>query len=191
MKGFIPVVAVCVAFGFAAVGGMASSTTGTVTFAVTTKSAGGKFAPRHVLAIWVTDSKGAFVKTLELNGNKYTKYLANWKRSSRDNAVDAITSATSKQHAAHTVTWNCRNAKGELVADGDYQLHVELTDKNGPGRETPNEHVQFTKGPKALSLAPKDLPCFVGMKLEYAPQAAQAAPQTDPKAAPKAAVHKK
>ncbi len=41
-----------------------SQTNGTLSVSVTTGSAGGNYAPRNVLAIWIEDSSGKFVKPL-------------------------------------------------------------------------------------------------------------------------------
>ena len=46
------------------------NTPGVVEFSVMTKPAGGKYAPRNVLAIWVADNEGNFVKTLDVQANK-------------------------------------------------------------------------------------------------------------------------
>jgi len=142
-------------------------TAGSVEFTATTKSAKGKYAPRHVVAIWVTDSKGGFVKTLEVRGRKMKKHLRTWTAQSKNSEVDAITGATLKTHLAHTVTWDCRDIRGALLPDGEYQIHVELTDKNGQGPVTPPGHIEFTKGPQEISSTPKDLPFLTKIRLKY------------------------
>jgi hypothetical protein len=142
-------------------------TAGSVEFSVRTKPTKEKYAPRNVIAIWVTDSKGNFVKTLEVYGKKRKKYLKAWTKQSKKNEVDAVTGATLKKHKTHTVTWDCRDTKGNLMPDGDYQIHVEFTNKNGQGPTTPPGHIQFKKGSKSISLTPKKLPCFDKMTLKY------------------------
>jgi hypothetical protein len=148
------------------------NTAGSVEFTATTKSAKGKYAPRHVLAVWVTNSKGQFVKTLELYGRKRMKYLKRWAEQSRNNQVDAVTGATAKTHRAHTVTWDCRDTKGALVPDGEYQIHVELTENDRQGPVTPPGHIKFAKGPREISSTPKDLPFLTTIKLKYVPSEA-------------------
>ena len=145
-------------------------TSGSVEFTVRTKPTKEKYAPHNVVAIWVTDSKGNFVKTLEIYGRKRKKYLISWTKQSKKNEVDAVTGATLKKHQTHTVAWDCRDNKGNLMPDGNYQLHVECTNKNGQGPTTPSGHIQFKKGSRAVSFTPKDLPYFDKMKLNYTPQ---------------------
>jgi len=146
--------------------------TGPVKFSVETKRTRGKYAPKHVLAIWVTNSKGKFVRTLEVYGKKYRKHLKVWARNSKKNTVDAITGATLKKHVPHNVVWDCRDARGKLVPDGAYHIHVEFTEVNGQGPVMPLRHVKFRKGAKAISLKPKNMRNFVNIKLDYTPEKA-------------------
>jgi len=41
-----------------------AQTNGTLAVSVTTSSTGGNYAPRNIVAIWVEDNSGKFVKTL-------------------------------------------------------------------------------------------------------------------------------
>ncbi len=148
------------------------ATDGSVEFTATTKPTTGDYAPRHVMAIWVTDSKGACVRTLEVYGQKYSKHLKTWARQSKASGVDAVTGATLKTHRTHTVTWDCRDAKGAPVPDGEYQVHVELTERNGQGPVTPPGHMTFTKGPQAATVTPKELPFLTQISLKYSPREA-------------------
>lgn len=142
---------------------------GSVEFTVRTKPITGKYAPRHVIAIWVTNSNGDFIKTLAVHGGKQKKRLKTWAQQSKKNEVDAVTGATLKAYQAHTVTWNCRDAKGNPVPDGEDQIHVEYTSSNKQGPVTPSSHIQFRKGSKAVVLAPKKLNHFDLIKLNYTP----------------------
>lgn len=168
MKTHVSILMILALFVTAAAKG---DTNGSVEFTVTTKPAKGKYSPRHVMAIWVTNSKGEFVKTLAVCGKNQKKRLATWAKQSKKNDVDAVTGATLKTHQTHTVTWDCRGAKGKSVPDGDYQIHVEFTSSNGQGPVTPAAHIQFQKGLKAVSMTPKALRYFDKMNLKYTPQA--------------------
>ena len=81
----------------------------------------------------------------------------------------AMTSASLKNHRIHKVSWDCRDASGKLVPDGAYRIRVEFSEVNGPGPATPETHIEFTKGPKAQSLRPKDMPNFTKMSLAFRP----------------------
>ena len=144
-------------------------TEGTLTFEVETKSTGKVFAPRHVMAIWVTDSSGKFIKTLECNAKHFAKHLKKWKKSSDKNIIDAVTSASLKTHKKHKVSWDGTDASGKTVRDGIYQIHIEFTEENGSGLYTPKDYIKFKKGSELFFLKPKPLPHFKKMALTYTP----------------------
>lgn len=52
-----------------------AQTSGTLSVSVTTSSAGGNYTPRNILAIWVEDSSGKFVKTLLVYANARMTHL--------------------------------------------------------------------------------------------------------------------
>ena len=173
------IISVFVLTALAVVAAQKTKPTGPVKFSVETKRTRGKYAPKHVLAIWVTNEKGKFVRTLEVYGKKRMKYLKVWARNSKKNTVDAITGATLKKHVPHNVVWDCRDAKGKLVPDGTYHIHVEFSEVNGKGPIMPLRHVKFRKGAKAISITPKDTPNFVKIKLDYTPEKATKPPPKD------------
>ena len=142
---------------------------GQVDFSVTTATYGGAYKPAHVLAIWVTDASGTFVKTLKRQAWGRRGYLTQWVANSEENAVDAITGATLTSHQAHNLVWDCTDVDGSLVPDGVYRIRVEFTEDNGTGKITPDTHIQFTKGPTATTVSPVDLPYFKSMSLDWTP----------------------
>ena len=158
-----------VLLAFTTAAGTLSTNAASVNFSVTTVPTTGKYAPRHVLAIWVTDSQGALVQTLHVNAGKRKKHLVEWIASLGDTKVDAVTGATLKTHQATQVAWNCTDAKGNTVPDGKYQIRVEFTEINGAGPATPKGHIEFTVGPTAATVKPKDLANFKAMSLDYVP----------------------
>jgi hypothetical protein len=162
----------------------AAATEGAVEFKVTTVSAGGGFAPRHVLAIWVTDGQGSFVKTIEADGRRYGKHLRMWIAAAGGSGSDAVTGATVRAHKAHEVTWDCRDSEGKLAPDGEYEIRVEFTEKNGAGPATPKGYLRFRKGRQAVAMTPKDLANFRSMSLAYTPGMAAPAPAAAPVSRP-------
>lgn len=95
----------------------------------------GKYAPKHVLAIWVESSSGTFVKSLVLNASTRKKYLTNWlDATSSGNTTDAVVGATLKNHAETSCTWDGTDINGKLVGDGSYNLKVEFTEENSKGK---------------------------------------------------------
>jgi len=129
-------------------GGATTSATCSLSVSVTTTAPGGQYAPRNVGAIWVANSTGAFVKSLEVWGNQRLSHVTAWNAATKaagvsGNKVDAITSATLSAHRAHNVTWNCQNYNHQAVADGTYRVYFEVTDSNQSG---PNHFESFAKG---------------------------------------------
>jgi hypothetical protein len=160
------------------VGGATSAGSGGMaTFTVTTTQTDGRFAPRHVIAIWVSDGSGKLVKTLEVKGAKYGKHLRRWVAKAGTNELHAVTGATLKVHQTHTVTWDCRDSKGNVVPDGEYRINVEFTEANGAGPSTPEEHVRFVVGPIPVEVTPGDLPQFHRMSVKFVPAVQQGAPR--------------
>ncbi len=149
---------------------ISAQTTGTLSVSVATSSTGGNYAPRNILAIWVEDNSGKFVKTLLAYADKRKTHLNTWEASttvagSVFNSVDAITSATQGSHATRTCIWNGTTYSKALVPDGDYKLRMELTDKNGTGNTA---SFTFTKGPGAQKLTPTNVPSFSSISLSWA-----------------------
>ncbi len=88
-----------------------SQTSGELTVAVTTSKAGGNYAPRNIVAIWIENSAGIFIKSLLVYGDKRKTHLNNWQAStsaagSEYNRVDAITGATKSSHGTRNCTWD-------------------------------------------------------------------------------------
>ena len=145
----------------------AASTPGTLSVSVTTSAtAGATYAPRNVVAIWIQDNSGLFVKTLLVYANARISDLTNWNTSSAGNKVDAITAATQTTHGVRSSSWNGTNVSGVVVADGTYTVKMELTDKNGTGNVGT---FTFVKGPAAQTLTPAAVPSFSALTITWTP----------------------
>ena len=144
-----------------------AQTDGSATFQVTTVTAGGTYAPRNVMAIWVTDGNSNFVKTLKRQAVSQVRWLTRWGASSKSNVVDGITGATLTSHQTHSVIWNCRNTNNVVVADGVYRIFIEFTEFNGAGPYI--QATSFTKGSAGVTSAPTATANFTAMSLTYVP----------------------
>lgn len=142
-----------------------TNTSGNVTFTVTTLNAGGNYAPRHVLAIWV-EKNGVFVKSRKVMANQRKQYLYKWVAASNYNVTDAITGATLTQPQTHTVQWNCTDLSGNVVPDGEYTILIEFTDKHAQG---PYYAVNFMKGTEPVTITPPNQQYITNMQLTYTP----------------------
>ena len=142
-----------------------SNTTG-LTVSVITSSTGGNYAPRNVVAIWVENSAGTFVKTLTVYAQDRKYDLTNWQSISGGNSVDAVVGATQTSHGTIYGSWNGTDSKGTAVADGTYRLCMELTDKGSAGNFS---FFNFTKGPVAESQTPSNVPSFSSISIKWVP----------------------
>jgi len=148
-----------------------AQTSGTLTVTATTSATGGNYAPKNIVAIWIEDNQGNFVKTLLAYAQNRRTHLNTWEASttaagSPFNAVDAITGATKTSHATRTCTWNGTDVNGMLVADGNYRLRMELTDKNGTGNFST---FTFTKGLNPENQTPANVPSFSSISINWVP----------------------
>jgi len=148
-----------------------AQTTGTLTVSTLTSQVGGKYKPKNIVAIWIQDNTGKFVKTLLAFAEKEKKYLTSWKAvttlaGSSYNTFDAISGATRSSHDTRTCTWNCKNYLNSLMADGVYTVKMEITDQDGTGRSATFE---FTKGPNAQTLTPANVPSFSNISIVWQP----------------------
>lgn len=97
----------------------------------TTTPAGGTYAPKNIVAVWVEDAGGVFQKTIGRWAQTRKQYLLAWNQKAGTNDVDAISGATRANHTAPlTVTWDLKNKGGTVVPDGTYTIRMELADAN-------------------------------------------------------------
>lgn len=150
-----------------------AQTNGTLTIQVTTSSTGGDYEPRNVLAIWIEDNSGAFVKTLLAYAENRRTHLNTWQAAtttagSEFNTTDAVTGATQPDHGTRTCEWDGTDFNGTLMPDGDYQVRMELTDKNETGNTA---SITFTKGNEDQTLTPANVPSFSSISVIWDPLA--------------------
>lgn len=129
-----------------------------------------QFSPRHILAIWIADSNGTWIKTREFRSQNpaYRQHLTNFKNAtgSTYNSTDAITGATLQSHITHTVAWDGRDVSGNLVADSTCRVCIEFTSANTTGKFY---YLEFVKGPAAQNLTPANQSYFINISLTWTP----------------------
>jgi hypothetical protein len=148
-----------------------AQTTGTLTVTATTSETGGNYAPKNIVAVWIEDERGNFVKTLLAYAVNRKTHLNTWEASttaagSPFNTVDAITGATRTSHATRSCTWNGTDVNGVLVPDGTYKVRMELTDKNATGNYS---SFNFTKDTNPENLTPANVPSFSSISINWEP----------------------
>jgi hypothetical protein len=145
-----------------------------VTARFMTTPAGGNFAPRNVVAVWVEDAQGNFVKTIGRWAGQRRQYLLAWNGKAGTNDVDAVTSATRGDHL-NTIqaVWNLQNKAGQVVPDGTYTIRMELADRNSTA-VTQNNEGTFTFVKSANPQVQTNLSSggFTNVSISYAAAAA-------------------
>jgi MYXO-CTERM domain-containing protein len=121
---------------------------GTLSVTLTTTPNRGNYAPRNVVAVWIEDAGGTFVKTIGRWAATRRSSLVAWTQKAGVDA-DAVSGATRANHTAPlTVTWNLKNRANLEVPDGTYTIRMELADRNS---NVPADNHQgtftFVKGP--------------------------------------------
>ena len=138
------------------------------TFNVTTVTAHGIYSPNNVGALWIEDSGGKFVKSLEVWGSQRLSNLTAWTSVSGNNTVDAVTSATLRNHGPHSGKWNCSDVNHVSVPNGSYQACVSFAEDDSFGGffgAAPHVAcIPFNKGVPA-TVSPPDQPNFTAMTL--------------------------
>ena len=150
--------------------GQPGSATCSLDVTVTTAPHGGRYTPRNVGAIWIADDGGAYVKSLDVWGNRRLSHVEAWNAATNaagvpQDRVDAVTGATAPSHRTHAVSWDCTNYAGELVPDGSYRVYFEVTEANAAG---PNHFETFEKGAEPVSLQ-ASVTNFEGIALSFQP----------------------
>ncbi|HEY5590732.1 MAG TPA: DUF2271 domain-containing protein [Paludibacter sp.] len=147
-----------------------ASTPGILTVNVTTKQGNlGGYSPSNIMAIWIVDSNGTFVKTLLAQAATRKSDLYKWKTAtSTYNVVDATTGATQSSYGARTCVWNATNVSKIVVADGNYTVWMEVTDDAVHG---PLTSYTFTKGTTTINLTPTALTNFANISISWVPTA--------------------
>jgi hypothetical protein len=148
-----------------------AQTQGELSVSVSTSEAGGKYSPRNVIAIWIENEQGNFIKTLLVYANKRKTHLNNWQAStaavgSEYNKIDAISGATKSSHTTRNCSWDGTDYTGLIVADGKYYIRMELTDKNATGN---NSSFLFTKGMSPNVQTPSNKPSFSSLSINWIP----------------------
>jgi len=155
---------------------------GSLTVEFTTISYGGEYAPRNYGAVWIEDSSGMFVKTMQRwAADIHAGDLAAWTTVSGGwgfellgwnnpgDMVDAVSTATLLTHESHTVSWNLKDDNQQVVPDGSYFLVVEMTESRAADVHGPVMKVEFTKGPEPQTIERPTDEAFEDVLVSYEP----------------------
>lgn len=149
---------------------------GTVSITLTTTPNGGSYAPKHVVAVWIQNQGGTFVKTIGRWAATRKSSLVAWNTAAGANDADAISGATIATHTAPlTLTWNLLDKASAEVPDGTYTVRMELADSNS---STAGQNHQgtftFVKGATAQTQTALTNGGFTNVSIDFNPIANQA-----------------
>jgi len=117
-----------VVFGVTLGGSHVAAQTLDLRFSTTTL--GQKYAPRNIVAVWIEDGAGSFVKTIGRWSGSRTVHLVDWIAASGQD-TDAVSGATRSNHQVELLaSWDLKDRQGAIVPDGDYQIRVEISEDN-------------------------------------------------------------
>ena len=134
---------------------------------------------KHWTVVWVTTQGGSFIKTLRRQGptltsSHWNSHCSAWYGAKAGStAFDGYSSATAQNYSGTNspvlLTWNCRDAGGNLVADGNYKFWIQYAEDSGQGPYTSNG-LLWTKGatPATNSFANQGAN-FSNMKVIWSP----------------------
>ncbi|MBN8458818.1 MAG: DUF2271 domain-containing protein [Verrucomicrobia bacterium] len=144
-------------------------TPGTADLTTTLVTLGGS---EHWSVVWITKNDGTFIKTLHIRGNGFAgdnsafwdshwaDHCGAWNTARGSNqTIDGFTGATAPSYAAPNnplaVTWNGRDAGGNLMPDGTYKLWVQYSEdsESGSGPVT-TAGIPIVKGSSAYHANP-------------------------------------
>src|SRR5688572_12004781 len=131
------------------------------------------FAPRNVVAVWIQDQGGAFVKTVAKFAVIEEQRLVTWRAASAGNVVDAVTGPTrAVQGQPQTVAWSLRDRQGNVVPDGTYTIRLELAEGNSTTAAQNNQGTfTFIKGPAPQTQTNLTNGGFTNVSIEFDPNA--------------------
>jgi hypothetical protein len=140
----------------------------------TTTPAGGNYAPKNIVAVWIEDSGGVFQKTIGRWAATRKQYLLTWNQKAGANDVDAVSGATRANHSGTlTVTWDLKNKGGTVVPDGTYTIKMELADSNATSTAQLHEGTfTFVKGASPQMQTGLSNGGFTGVSISYSASAA-------------------
>jgi hypothetical protein len=117
---------------------LANPATGSTSIAFTPTTYAGANYPAFVYAVWITDSTNKYVKTVKAQAASRMRYLDKWLTSAGvtlPTQPDGVTGATLSFNGAAPVAinWDMKDKAGAFVAQGNYNINIQMTSSNNTG----------------------------------------------------------
>ncbi len=156
-----------------------AQTDGTLTFTYT-QTAPSAQATKNIMAVWIEDNAGTFIKTkMRYWGGSTTDHLPSWVSNSASNLIDATTGATRTASTSptafgsKTINWDGKGAVSGLTSpDGVYKVMIEssyCTPEPANGQHWLLTSFSFTKGATAVHITPTGDANFSGITIDWVP----------------------
>ncbi len=144
---------------------------GTLQITATTTTKGGQYAPANVVAVWIEDSAGAFVKTIDRWSSVRTQYLLEWNAAAGVGDVDSVSGASRLDHATPlSFQWKLKGRDQQVIPDGTYTVRMESTESNSVNPNENNEATfTFEKGAAPQSQTGLSNGGFTNVSIEFTP----------------------
>lgn len=156
-------------------------TYGTLTFQFTQTPHTSYVGTKNVMAVWIQDGSGNFIKTrTRYAGWGTSDHLPTWAVNAGGSANNcmsgcnisgATTGATLTSFTTRSITWDGTDASGNLVPDGTYKVTIQSTWNHGSTNTTVRSFT-FTKGPSPDVQSPSDDNNFTAISLDWEPSGA-------------------
>jgi hypothetical protein len=164
--------------GALAAANLCAQTDGTAGLRVTLLDYNGS-STKHWTVVWVTTGSGTFIKTLwkqgpTISASQWNSHCGQWYAAKAGStALDGYSSATATSYTGANspviLSWNCRDAATNLVADGAYKFWVQYAEDNGQGPYT-TSGLLWTKGAAGLTNTyPNQGANFADMRVAWVP----------------------
>ena len=167
-----------------------AQSSGNLSFTYTPTSHQGYSGTKNVLAIWVEDGSGNFVKTrMKRAGWGTADHLPTWAVNAGGsanncmtgcNVTGASTGATLSSFTTKSISWDGTDASGNLVADGTYKIIIESCWNHGSSGKATRTFT-FTKGSSTDSQTPSNDANFTNISLTWTPSGATGIDNVDQK----------
>jgi uncharacterized protein (TIGR03382 family) len=131
------------------------------------------YSPKNVVAVWVVNQGGTFVKTIGQWVAVRQSSLVAWRTAAGTNDVDAVSGASRANHTLPlVVAWDLKDRQGNVVPDGTYTIRLEVSESNATTPTQNNEGTfTFVKGPTAQSQTGLSGNGFSNVSITYDPNA--------------------
>jgi hypothetical protein len=121
----------------------------------TTTAAGGSYAPKNIVAVWIETSGGSFVRTVGDWSDTRRSSLTTWLGRAGTGDADGVMGATRLSHGTLTAAWDMLDRSGSVVADGSYVVWIETVDENaGANKNVARVDITLTGGVATMGAAP-------------------------------------